>query len=192
MLTVSGPRGFFRVESNEAAGWLSSSLCVVVVVVVVVVWLWLCVVVAVAVAMAVVVVLCVCVRCGVCRDTLKNPTFVHSKRPLVYRHQAHMYKICGRGAGAHGDAFDAYTASSSLNTHNHIQQHTTIEHSTTKDNRQLTIASTRSETKHQPPATAHLSEHQTQAKKPTQHRQPKQQTNTSTREHERRDTGPEP
>ena len=97
----------------------------------------------------------------------------------------------GRFERTHGDALDAYTPSSSLHTQDPMQQHTTTEHSTTKDNRQLTTTSTRGEAKHQPPA-AHLSEHETQAKKPTQYRQPKQPTNTSTREHERRDTSPEP
>ena len=147
--------------------------------------------------MAVVVVLCV--WCGVCRDTLKNsrvyiqnvPVCTGTK-PTCVKHVGVVPVHTGRLERTHGEAFDAYTPSSSLDTHNDIQQHTTTEHSTTKDNRQLTTTSTRSETKHQPPATAHLSEHETQAKKPTQDRQLKQPKNTSTRENERRDTSPEP
>ena len=73
---MSGPGGFFRVESKESAGWLVvcrcvslslSSLCLAVVVVVVVV--------------------VVCVRgvvcCGVWGDTLKNPVCAFQTSPCV-------------------------------------------------------------------------------------------------------------
>ena len=155
------------------------------------VWLWLCVVVAVAV----VVVFCVCpVWCvpwhaekpHVC--TFKNVPVCTGTKPTWKKKEAWCRYTWGR---FERDAFDAYTPSSSLNT----QPHTATHNNRAQHNeRQSTTNDYKNTQRSQAPATldCHLSEHETQAKKPTQFRQPKQPTNTSTREHERRDTSPEP
>ena len=70
--------------------------------------------------------LCVCVFvcCGMVKKrekkktvcTMKTPPCVHSKRPRVYRQQAHMFHTCGLGAGTHGDVLNVHTESV-LNLH---------------------------------------------------------------------------
>ena len=41
--------------------------------------------------------------------TFKTPPCVHSKRPRVYRHHAHMYETCGLAAGTHGNVLNVHT-----------------------------------------------------------------------------------
>ena len=75
----------------------------------------------------------VCVLVFVCCGTVKNvkkkpvctfktPPCVHSKRPRVYRHQAHMYDTCGLGAGTHGGVLNVHTETRSMQTP--VPQHT--------------------------------------------------------------------
>ena len=48
--------------------------------------------------------------------TFKTPPCVRSKRPRVYRHQAHMYEKCGLGAGTHADVLNVHTETRSMQT----------------------------------------------------------------------------
>ena len=48
--------------------------------------------------------------------TFKTPPCVHSKRPRVYRHQAHMYETCGLAAGTHGNVLNVHMETRSMHT----------------------------------------------------------------------------
>ena len=83
-----------------------------------------------------------CVRCGVCRDTLKTPR--------VYIHNI---PVC-TGNQAHGDALDAYTPSSLLNTQPHTATHNRAQHNgrqSTNDDYKHTQRSQAPATRDRPP-----------------------------------------
>ena len=49
--------------------------------------------------------------------SFKTPPCEHSKRPRVYRQQVHMFYLCGRGAGTHGDVLNVHTEAFWMGTH---------------------------------------------------------------------------
>ena len=68
---------------------------------------------------------------------------VHSKRPRVYRHQAHMFHTCGLGAGTHADVlnvhtvffFTFFTVPQHTTTPQQHQTHTTTNNNTTRQDK---------------------------------------------------------
>ena len=83
---------------------------------------------------------------GVCIEHFPVCTFntLHSKRPRVYRQNAHMYEICERFAGTRGDVLNVRTGGfqratpnthHTRRTHSHTQQrhhvHSHTQHNTT-------------------------------------------------------------
>ena len=94
---LSGPSGFFRDESNAAAGWF----CVIVAVAIVSLWLWLwfwCM-------------YAVCVVCVVCGVThAEKPPCVRSKRSVCTGNTYTCVNTCVCGAGTHGDVLNVHTA----------------------------------------------------------------------------------
>ena len=115
---MSGSGGLFRVEANEVAGWLVVCRCCCVVVTLVV------------------------VSC-MCRDTLKNPTCIHSKRPRVYQSQVHMFQTYGRAIGTHGHVSNVHTETRSMHTFLAPFPHHTHTHSPTASHNSRTQHSER-------------------------------------------------
>ena len=58
---------------------------------------------------------------------------VHSKRPRVYRHHAHMFHTCGLGAGTHADVLNVHTGvfTCFFTVPHHTTPHTHQSHTTT-------------------------------------------------------------